>query len=127
MSHKLKIAGWISVASAVALVTRGAVIGLGAQSRADELRRRTTLLVGDQPLRFGDSEAEAYNTLMSEGKTYNTTAIALFAVGGVAAVTAISLFVADFVKKPKVESQKKLVWLPALSPSTVGLSLLGGL
>jgi tetratricopeptide (TPR) repeat protein len=105
----------------------GAVIGLGAQSRADELRRRTTLLVGDQPLRWSDSEAEAYNTLMSEGKTYNTAAIALFAVGGVAAVTAISLFVADFVKKPKAESQKKLVWLPALSPSTVGLTLSGGL
>ena len=103
------------------------MIGLGAQSRADELRRRTTLLVGDQPLRWSDSEAEAYNTLMSEGKTYNNAAIALFAVGGVAAVTAISLFVADFVKKPKAESQKKLVWLPALSPSTVGLSLSGGL
>ena len=115
------------MASAVALVTGGAVIGLGAQSRADELRRRTTLLVGDQPLRWSDSEAEAYNTLMSEGKTYNTTAIALFAVGGVAAVTATSLFVADFVKKPKAESQKKLVWLPALSPSTVGLTLSGGL
>ena len=115
------------MASAVALVTGGAVIGLGAQSRADELRRRTTLLVGDQPLRWSDSEAEAYNTLMSEGKTYNNAAIALFAVGAQAAVTAISLIVAHLVKNPKPESQKKLHSQPPQSTSTQGLTLSGGL
>ena len=124
---KLRIAGWISVASAVALVTGGAVIGLGAQSRADELRRRTTLVTGDQPLVYTDSEREAYTTLQSEGKSYNTAAIALFAVGGVAAATAITLFIVDFVRKPKAEPHKQVLMLPTLGPGTVGLSLVGGL
>jgi len=124
---KLRVAGWISVASAVALVTGGAVIGLGAQSRADELRRRTTLVTGDQPLVYTDSEREAYTTLQSEGKSYNTAAIALFAVGGVAAATAITLFIVDFVRKPKAEPHKQVLMLPTLGPGTVGLSLVGGL
>ena len=124
---KLRVAGWISVASAVALVTGGAVIGLGAQSRADELRRRTTLVVGDQPLTYSDSERDAYTSLMSEGKTYNTAAISLFAVGGVAAATAITLFVVDFVRKPKPDAQKQALVVPLLGPGTVGLSLVGGM
>ena len=124
---KLRVAGWISVASAVALVTGGAVIGLGAQSRADEIRRRTTLVSGDQPLVYTDSEREAYTTLQSEGKNYNTAAIALFAVGGVAAATAITLFIVDFVRKPKAEPHKQVLMLPTLGPGTVGLSLVGGL
>ena len=124
---KLRVAGWISVASAVALVTGGAVIGLGAQSRADEIRRRTTLVTGDQPLVYTDSEREAYTTLQSEGKSYNTAAIALFAVGGVAAATAITLFIVDFVRKPKAEPHKQVLMLPTLGPGTVGLSLVGGL
>ena len=124
---KLRIAGWISVASAVALVTGGAVIGLGAQSRADEIRRRTTLVSGDQPLVYTDSEREAYTTLQSEGRSYNTAAIALFAVGGVAAATAITLFIVDFVRKPKAEPHKQVLMLPTLGPGTVGLSLVGGL
>ena len=124
---KLRVAGWISVASAVALVTGGAVIGLGAQSRADEIRRRTTLVTGDQPLVYTDSEREAYTTLQSEGRSYNTAAIALFAVGGVAAATAITLFIVDFVRKPKAEPHKQVLMLPTLGPGTVGLSLVGGL
>ena len=115
------------MASAVALVTGGAVIGLGAQSRADELRRRTTLLIGDQPLSYSDSERDAYSSLMSEGKTYNTAAIALFAVGGVAAATAVTLFVVDFARKPKAEAKTKVMLLPLLGSQGVGLSLVGSL
>lgn len=124
---KLRTAGWVSVASAVALITGGAVVGLGAQSRADEIRRRTTLVSGDQPLVYTESEREAYTTLQSEGKSYNTAAISLFAVGGVAAATAITLFVVDFVRKPKSEPAKQVLLLPSLSPGSVGLSVLGGL
>lgn len=124
---KLRTAGWVSVASAVALITGGAVVGLGAQSRADEIRRRTTLVSGDQPLVYTESEREAYTTLQSEGKSYNTAAISLFAVGGVAAATAITLFVVDFVRKPKSEPAKQVLLLPSLSPGSVGLSVWGGL
>ncbi len=124
---KLRAAGWVSVASAVALITGGAVVGLGAQSRADEIRRRTTLVSGDQPLVYTDSEREAYTTLQSEGRSYNTAAISLFAVGGVAAATAITLFVVDFVRKPKSEPAKQVLLLPSVSPGSVGLSVVGGL
>jgi tetratricopeptide (TPR) repeat protein len=124
---KLRAAGWVSVASAVALITGGAVVGLGAQSRADEIRRRTTLVSGDQPLVYTDSEREAYTTLQSEGRSYNTAAISLFAVGGVAAATAITLFIVDFARKPKSEPAKQVLLLPSVSPGSVGLSVVGGL
>lgn len=103
------------------------MIGLGAQSRADEIRRRTTLVVGDQPLLYSDSEREAYTTLMSEGRSYNTAAISLFAVGGVAAATAITLFVADFVRKPKTEPAKQALVIPSIGPGMVGLTIVGGM
>ncbi len=124
---KLRTAGWVSVASAVALITGGAVVGLGAQSRADEIRRRTTLVSGDQPLVYTDSEREAYTTLQSEGRSYNTAAISLFAVGGVATATAITLFIVDYLRKPKSEPAKQVMLLPSVSPGSVGLSVLGGL
>jgi len=122
---KLRVVGWVSVASAVALLTGGAVIGLGAQSRADELRRRTTLLSGDRPLTYTEGEREAYSTLTSEGRTYNQTAIALFAVGGTVAATALTLFVVDFVRKPKASSEKKMTGLVRSSSASFGWNALG--
>ena len=120
---KLRVAGWVSVASAVALITGGAVLGLGAQSRADEIRRRTTLLVADRPLTYTEAEREAYTTLFAEGRSYNQAAIVLFSVGGVAAATAISLFVVDYVRKPKAGQAKPTALVPVWGPGVWGLSL----
>jgi hypothetical protein len=100
---RLRTAAWVSVAAAVALATAGAILGLGAQNRADELQRRTTVLVNNQPPVYDDNQRQAYESLISEGNAYNTAAIALLSVAGAAAVTSTALFIADWVKRPKSE------------------------
>jgi len=130
----LRKAGWVTVAIAVALATSGAIVGLGAQDRADELHRRTTLLLGNQPPVYDAGQAEAYTSLQSEGTAYNKASIALLSAAGVVAVTAAILFIADHVRRPKVEAKPKGSWalLPTLLPSAAGarassLGVAGGL
>jgi tetratricopeptide (TPR) repeat protein len=124
----LRKAGWITVAVAVALATSGAIVGLGAQDRADELRRRTTILVGNQPPVYDAGQAEAYTSLQSEGNTYNQAGIALLSAAGAVAVTAGILFIADYVRRPPADTKPKGSWalLPTLVPGS-GRSVTGGL
>jgi hypothetical protein len=118
-SSRLRTAAWVSVAAAVALATAGAIMGLGAQNRADELQRRTTLLVNNQPPVYDDDQRDAYESLMTEGNAYNTAAIALLSVAGAAAVTSTALFIADWVKRPKSERSR-------LASSPIPSLVLGG-
>lgn len=104
----LRTVAWGGVALTVAVLTAGAVLGLGAQNRADELVRRTSAFVGGKPPIYTASERDAYESLKSEGSAYNTAAIACFAVSGAAALTSAALFIADWRKgraaKPPVVS-----------------------
>ncbi len=91
-----RTAAWITNAGAVAKVTAGAVLGLAAQSRADEIHRRATLIQGGQiPPVYDASQADAYESLLSDGRTYNSAAIACFSVAGAVAVASTVLFILD--------------------------------
>ena len=102
----LRTGAWISIAAAVALATAGAILGLGAQNRADELMRRTTILINNQPPVYDDNQRDSYETLTSEGKAYNTASIALVSVAGAAVLTGTALFIADWLKRPKSEKSR---------------------
>ena len=125
--RRLKTAAWVSIASAVALATGGAIVGLGAQNRADELRRRTTQVVSGQPPIYDDNQREAYTALQSEGRAYNAASIALLSVAGVAAVTGGVLLVVDLVRKPKEQASAASRWslAPILLPSQAGVAASG--
>ena len=125
--RRLKTAAWVSIASAVALATGGAIVGLGAQNRADELRRRTTQVVSGQPPIYDDNQREAYTALQSEGRAYNAASIALLSVAGVAAVTGGVLLVVDLVRKPKEQASAAGRWslAPILLPSQAGVAASG--
>jgi len=125
--RRLKTAAWVSIASAVALATGGAIVGLGAQNRADELRRRTTQVVSGQPPIYDDNQREAYTALQSEGRAYNAASIALLSVAGVAAVTGGVLLVVDLVRKPKEQASAAGRWslVPILLPSQAGVAASG--
>lgn len=107
---------------AVALGTAGAIVGLGAQNRADELRRRTTLVIGDQPPVYDENQRDAYTTLMSEGNSYNVAAISLLSAAGVAAITSTALFIVDFMAKPKARTAAR-----SSRPVAIRSNGLGGL
>lgn len=121
---RLRTAGWVTVAVAIALATSGAIVGLGAQDRADELRRRTTVLIGTQPPVYDEGQAEAYTTLKSEGNAYNQAAIALLSAAGAVAVTAGVLFIVDYARRPKAETKTKGGWAlgPWLVPGSQGVA-----
>lgn len=114
---RLRTAGWVTIAAAVALATAGAILGLGAQNRADELRRRTTVLVNNQPPVYDSDQRDVYDSLMSEGNSYNTAGIALLSLAGAAAITGGALFIADWVRRPRPSEQPKAakLGLPTLA------------
>lgn len=114
---RLRTAAWVTVAAAVAMATAGAILGLGAQNRADELRRRTTVLVNNQPPVYDADQRDVYDSLMSEGSSYNTAGIALLSLAGAAAITGGALFIADWVRRPRSPSG------PAEQPKAAKLGL----
>lgn len=115
----VRTAAWVGTAAAVALGTAGAIVGLGAQNRADELRRRTTLLIGNVPPVYDANQADAYTTLMSEGQSYNTASIALLTAAGVAGVVSAVLFIVDFrqlAKRSQAAAKPSLALFPSRLP-----------
>ena len=103
----------------------GAVIGLGAQSRADELRRRTTLVVGDQPFTYSDSERDAYTSLMSEARpTTQQPSHCLLSVVWPLRPPSRCLW-SILSASPSQMRKKQALVVPLLGPGTVGLSLVG--
>lgn len=97
----LRTAAWSTVAVTVALLTAGAVLGLSAQNRADELHRRATLLeAGQVPPVYDQSQREVYTSLLSDGHTYNDAAIACFTLAGVGAAASAVLFLLDRRHRP---------------------------
>jgi tetratricopeptide (TPR) repeat protein len=113
-----RTAAWASVAAGVAILTAGAVLGLGAQNRADELERRTTLTSsGGVPPVYSAGEDELYRTLTSEGRAYNSAAIACFTVAGAVAVTSGVLFLLDWRRqRAQARERTSARAFPAVSP-----------
>lgn len=113
----LRTVAWGGVALTVAVLTAGAVLGLGAQNRSDELVRRTMVFVGGKPPIYTQSEREAYESLNSEGRAYNTAAIACYALAGASAVVSTALFITDY-RRGKAPRQPAV----AVSPSSLTLT-----
>jgi hypothetical protein len=98
---KLRIASWVGVASTVALVTAGAIFGLAAQSRGDEISRRFLFVDSSgQPHKYDPTQRSDYENLKSDGAVYNGLAIGFFTAAAAAAVATTVMFVVD-VKRAK--------------------------
>jgi hypothetical protein len=100
---KMRIAAWIGVAATLATLTAGAIFGLSAQSRADEINRRLSFVdMTGQPHKFDQSAAEDLNSLKSDGELYNSLAISFYSIAAASAVVTVSLFIVD-ARRPKKE------------------------
>ena len=94
---KLRVAAWCTVAATIALLTTGAILGLAAQSRGDELSRRLGFVDSSgQPSEFNVGAQNDYRNLRDEGKLYNGLAIGFFTAAAAMAVTTTVLFVVDW-------------------------------
>ena len=123
-ASKLKIGAWIGVAATVAVLTTGAILGLAAQSRADEISRRFNFVDSNgQPRVFDMSQQTEYQNLKNEGNLYNGLAIGFFAGAGALAIATAVMFGIDY-KHQKEGAAKKTAFrlAPHFGPQGAGLS-----
>jgi tetratricopeptide (TPR) repeat protein len=97
---RTKVAAWVGVAATVALLTAGAIFGLVAQSRSDEISRREVQVNPDgSPPKFDAATEQQFKDLASEGRAYDAAGIALLTGAGVVAVISGVLFYVDHRNK----------------------------
>ena len=119
---RTKVAAWVGVAATVALLTAGAICGLVAQSRSDEISRREIAVNADgTPPKFDAATESQFSDLRSEGKAYDAAGIALLTGAGVVAVISGVLFYLDHRNKVSAPSAASLT--PRIGRSGGGLAL----
>jgi hypothetical protein len=117
---KMRVAAWIGVAATVATLTAGAIFGLSAQARADDISRRFSFVdTNGQPHAFDAAAQKDYQSLKDDGELYNDLAISFFSISGALAVTTTVLFIVD-AKRPATKQAFHIV--PSLSPNHAGLA-----
>jgi hypothetical protein len=93
---KLRVAAWIGVAATLAVLTAGAIFGLSAESRADEINRRLSFVdMNNQPHKFDQSAQSDLQSLKDDGDLYNGLAIGFYSVAAVSAIATVTMFIVD--------------------------------
>jgi hypothetical protein len=120
-SSKLRVAAWIGVAATVAVLTAGAIFGLAAQSRADEIDRQLNFVdASGAPKKFDQATQDNLTNLKSDGNLYNGLAIGFFSAAGALAITTTVLFVLDW-RHHKESRTAKLRVAPTVGKGGAGL------
>lgn len=120
-SSKLRVAAWIGVAATVAVLTAGAIFGLAAQSRADEIDRQLNFVdASGAPKKFDQATQDNLTNLKSDGNLYNGLAIGFFSAAGALAITTTILFVVDW-RQHKEARTAKLRVAPTVGKDGAGL------
>jgi hypothetical protein len=123
-ASKLRVGAWIGVASTLALLTAGAIFGLAAQSRGDEITRNLSYVsMTGQPNKFDAATGDTLSQLKSDGQLYNGLAIGFFSASAASAVATVVLFVVD-AKRPK-PPKHALGLQPLVGRNAAGLGLGG--
>lgn len=121
---KMRVAAWIGVASTLAVLTAGAIFGLAAQSRADEISRRLSFVdMSGQPHKFDAGAQTDLQSLRDDGNLYNGLAIGFYSVAAVSAVATVVLFVVD-AKRPRPTQHAWRV-APVVGKNAAGFALGG--
>lgn len=120
---KLKQAAWGMLAATIAFETGGAVMGLAAEARSDEVERRLRTLdpTTQRPPVLTPTLNTQLATLEREGRNYQAAAIALWSAAGASAITTIVLFVTDHRMRQQSRDKHVLV-APSLGPRHAGVT-----
>ena len=118
---KTKMVAWVGVGVTLAVLTTGAIFGLAAQERADEIsRQQIGTMPNGQPVAYTAELEQRLKDLKSEGQTFNTVGIALMSASAATAVASAILFIVD-ARAPKADAPHVRL-LPSLSPQGAGLA-----
>jgi hypothetical protein len=91
-----RTAAWVSVGLTVAAVTTGAVLGLSASSREEDIENLISFRDAQgNPASFDGNTKERYEELIDEGDRLNSLSVVAFGVAGGAAAAAIVFFILD--------------------------------
>ena len=120
----LRIGAWSSVAATVALLTAGAICGLAAQERADEITRQQVALdISGQPAGFTPELEARFKDLRTEGQLFNSLGIGLMAASGATAILSATLFILDNRAAARDKAQAgRVQLLPSIGATGGGLS-----
>ncbi len=118
-----KTGAWVSVAATVAFGTAGAILMMSGESREEDLQS-----LGDfrdpaqgRPVAYEGQVADRYEALVDEGDRFNTYSMVAFGAAGVAAITAVTLFVLD--RGSQADSGSTITHLtPVITSDTAGAS-----
>lgn len=122
---KMRLGAWVGVACTVAVLTAGAIFGLAAQSRADEVSRRLVFVdANNLPRKYDESARKDDENLRKEGKLYNGLAIGFYSAAGALAIMTTVLFAVDATRKSKSKHARVLP-VPLFTQGGAGLSLGG--
>jgi hypothetical protein len=113
---KLRVAAWIGVGATLALLSAGAILGLAAQSRSDEIGRQLSYVdTTNQPNKYDSATDATLANLRSDGQLYNALGIAFFSAAAASAVATTVMFVVD-AKRPKTAKDRALQMTPSVAP-----------
>ena len=119
-----RTAAWVSVGATVALATTGAVLGLSASSREEDIENLISFRnASGDPATFDGNTSSRYDDLIDEGKSLNGYAKLAFIGAGVAAVAATAFFIIDAKSPAPAEasaSRRNIV--PIVTAGGVGLA-----
>jgi hypothetical protein len=118
---RLRVAAWVTAASAVALAAAGGVMTLQAHSREADLNRRLRTVDPQtgQPLQLS-SGAGLLQDLAASGRRYETLSVVFYTAAAGAAVAAGTLFYLDHRRRGAERSSRVRV-VPQLGPRSAGL------
>jgi len=124
---RLRVGAWIGVASTLALLTAGAIFGLAAESRADEINRNLSFVnPSGMPNKFDLATNDTLHQLKSDGELYNGLAIGFYTASAASAVATVVLFVVDAKRPPrKAASSRALNVTPFVAHGVAGVGLGG--
>ncbi|MGZ3441933.1 MAG: hypothetical protein ACXVDD_20575 [Polyangia bacterium] len=124
-ASKLRVGAWIGVAATLAVLTAGAIFGLSAESRADEINRRLSFVdTANQPHKFDQSMQSDLQSLKDDGNLYNGLAIGFYTVAAVGAVATVTMFIVD-AKRGKPEKKQAWHLAPVVGKNAGGFALGG--
>jgi hypothetical protein len=119
-----KSAAWISVGATVALATAGAVLGLSASSREEDVQNLIDFRNSEgRPATFEGNTRDRYEQLADEGESFNTYSTIAFGAAGVAAACAVTFFILDLTSdKPSSEAGERTTIAPVVSDDGAGVT-----
>jgi len=120
-----RTAGWAAVGVAAVAFTTGAVLGVSANSRAEDIQRLQDFRDPQgNPTRYTGNVKQDYEDAKKDGQNFEKYSIIGFSVAGAAAVAAVVFFALDpgAPNAPEAVSQSHRYLVPVVSQDGVGFA-----